>query len=377
MSTTVCLCANTLAYPEEGGGQFWAYLNWAMGLRSCGCEVIWLEPFPATQPSEVILDWVCTLKQRLEPYGLSRRIALCSDMEAPLPSVLAETALDEHAVREAELLINMAYCHIDRIIARSRRSALIDIDPGLTQIWISNKQLSLSPHDRYFTIGETVGTSDARFSDCGLRWQYTPPCVALDFWPVCEAPPGAAYTTVSHWHSKDWILDGSELYDNTKRTGFVPYLKLPHKADARLELALSLHGDERNERASLERDGWVIREATSVCRTPPDYQRYIQNSRGECSCAKPFYVRLQTAWISDRTLCYLASGKPAVVEHTGQSQFLPDADGLLRFRNFEEACHLLAEAEMNYARHCRSARALAETFFDASKVVHNVLERCL
>jgi hypothetical protein len=81
--------------------------------------------------------------------------------------------------------------------------------------------------------------------------------------------------------------------------------------------------------------------------------------------------------MSDRTLCYLASGKPAVVQHTGPSQFLPDADGLLRFRNFEEAIHLLAEAEMNYARHCKSARALAETFFNAGKVAHNVLERCL
>jgi hypothetical protein len=192
-----------------------------------------------------------------------------------------------------------------------------------------------------FTIGETVGTPDARFSDCGLRRQYTPPCVALGFWPVCGAPPGAAYTTVSHWYSKDWVLDGSELYDNTKRTGFLPYLRLPHKADARLELALSLMGDD-HERESLERDGWVIREASSVCRTPSDYQKYIQNSRGEYSCAKPSCVRLQTAWISDRTLCYLASGKPAVVQHTGPSRFLPDADGLLRFRNFEEACHLLA-----------------------------------
>lgn len=376
MSRTVCLWARTLSFPE-GGGHIWAYLNWAMGLRSCGCEVIWLENFAATQPSEVILDWVRTLKQRLEPFGLSQRIALCSEIQAPLPPALAGVALDEHAVREADLLLNMAYCNIDRIIARSRRSALIDIDPGLTQIWISNRQISLPPHDKYFTIGETVGTSRARFSDCGLRWQYTPPCVALDFWPVCEAPPGAAYTTVSSWYGGEWVVYARESYDNNKRTGFLPYLTLPHKADARFELALNgLKGCE-HERASLERDGWVIREATSAGRTPSDYQKYIQNSRGEFSCAKPSYVRLHTAWVSDRTVCYLASGKPAVVQHTGPSRFLPDADGLLRFRNLEEACHLLAEAEMNYTQHCKSARALAETFFDATKVAHNVLERCL
>jgi hypothetical protein len=372
MSTTVCLTAKTLDYPQ-GGGHLWVYLNWAIGLRSCGCDVIWLENFSASQPPEIILDWMCTLKQRLEPYGLSERIALFSDMEAPLPPALAAVALDEHAVREADLLLNMAYCNFDRIIARSRRSAVIDIDPGLTQIWLSNRQISLPPHHRYFTIGETVGAPDARFSDCGLPWEYTPPCVALECWPVRDAPPGAAYTTVANWSAGKWVVDGRDSYDNRKRTGFLPYLKLPHKTDARLELALS----DEHERASLERDGWVIRHAASVCGSPLDYQRYIQNSRGEFSCAKPSYVQLQSAWISDRTLCYLASGKPTVVEHTGPSRFLPDADGLLRFRNFEEAIYLLAEAEINYARHCKSARVLAETFFDAGKVAHNVLERCL
>jgi hypothetical protein len=374
MSRTVCLTAKTLNDPK-GGGHLWVYLNWAIGLQRCGCEVIWLEYFSATQPASVILDLVFTLKQRLEPYGLSERIALFSEMETPLPPALVAEALDEHVVREADLLLNMSYCNFDRIIARSRRSALIDIDPGLTQIWISNRQISLFPHDIYFTIGETVGTSAARFSNCGLLWQYTPPCVALDFWPVCQALPGAAYTTISNWHAGRWVLDGRESYSNDKRTGFLPYLKFPHKTNPRLELALSLAGDE-DERASLERDGWGIREATSVCGSPSDYQQYIQSSRGEYSCAKPSYVRLQTAWISDRTLCYLASGKPAIVQHTGPSRFLPDADGLLRFRNFEEAVHLLAEAELNYAEHCKSARALAESFFDAGKVAQNVLERC-
>jgi hypothetical protein len=367
--------AKTLAYPQ-GGGHFWVYLNWAIGLRSCGCELIWLEIYPATKPPETILDWVCALKQRLEPYDLGERIALCSDMESSLPPALAGTALDEQAIREADVLLNMAYCNFERIIARSRRSALIDIDPGLTQIWISNRQLLLPPHDRYFSIGETVGTPGASFPDCGLCWHYTPPCVALDFWPVCQSLPGAAYTTVSHWSGGEWVLDGRQSYENDKRAGFLPYLKLPHETNARLELALSLAGDER-ERANLEREGWIIREASSVCATPSEYQRYVQNSRGEFSCAKPSSVRLQSAWISDRTLCYLASGKPAIVQHTGPSRFLPDADGLLRFRNFEEAIQLLAEAEMNYARHCKSARALAETFFDARKVARNVLDDCL
>ena len=91
--------------------------------------------------------------------------------------------------------------------------------------------------------------------------------------------------------------------------------------------------------------------------SPPwDYQRYVQASQGEFSCAKPSCVRLQNAWVSDRTLCYLASGKPAVVQHTGASRFLPDAEGLFRFRTLEEAAHALSAAQSDYERHGRLAR---------------------
>ena len=111
--------------------------------------------------------------------------------------------------------------------------------------------------------------------------------------------------------------------------------------------------------------------------TPDDYRTYVQRSRGEFSCAKPFYIRLETAIMHDRTLHYLASGKPAVVQYTGPSKFLPDAEGLFRFRNLDEAAGALAALESDYDRHCRLARALAEEYFDAAKVLQRVLERAL
>ncbi len=90
-----------------------------------------------------------------------------------------------------------------------------------------------------------------------------------------------------------------------------------------------------------------------------------------------YALLLETAWVSDRTLCYLASGKPAIVQHTGSSRFLPDADGLFRFRNAEGAARYLNEAKRDYDRHCRAARRLAEEQFDANRVVAKVLERAL
>jgi hypothetical protein len=114
-----------------------------------------------------------------------------------------------------------------------------------------------------------------------------------------------------------------------------------------------------------------------VASTPWGYQQYIQNSVGEFSCTKPSYVRLRNAWTSDRTLCYLASGKPAVVQHTGPSRFLPDAGGLFRFRTIEDAANCLEAVMADHERHRCLARALAEEYFDAPQVVGRVLEQAL
>jgi hypothetical protein len=86
---------------------------------------------------------------------------------------------------------------------------------------------------------------------------------------------------------------------------------------------------------------------------------------------------LQNAWISDRTLCYLASGKPAIIEHTGPSRFLPDDAGLLRFTSFNEAVQCLEAVSTNYAKHCQLGRALVEEYFDAKDVIKRLLERAL
>jgi hypothetical protein len=134
---------------------------------------------------------------------------------------------------------------------------------------------------------------------------------------------------------------------------------------------------DNEERRFLEQRGWKIQHAWEVSSTPEQYRAYIQRSRGEFSCVKPSCILLQNAWISDRTLCYLASGKPAVIQHTGPSAFLPDAAGLFRFQSLEEAARMLDAVEVDYERQCSAARKLAEEYFDARKVVGSVLERAL
>jgi hypothetical protein len=373
---SVCLCVSTLEYPE-GGGFLWVYLNWALGLRALGQRVIWLEDVASRASGGKLSASVAALRDRLEPYGLGDSIALWPRGGEPPPPELAGTVLDIDAAAEADLLLNFRYGVAAALVKRFRRSALVDIDPGLLQCWIQGGHIEVAPHAVYFTTGETVGRPGSRFPDAGIEWHHAPPCVALRWWPPCRADDRAPFTTVSHWTGDEWMADAAGLYRNDKRSGFLPYLDLPRRARVPLELALCLGDDEAHERAALEARGWRVRDAGAVAGTPWDYRDYVQRSRGEWSAAKPSCVRLQNAWISDRTLCYLASGKPAVVQHTGPSRLLPDAAGLLRFRDLDEAARCLETVAADYDRQSRLARALAEEHFDARQVTGRVLERAL
>lgn len=387
MSVTVCLApANTVAYPN-GGGHLWVYLHWALGLRALGYRVIWLEALDLDERDTSAAARrrrrggdprgnVATLKARLAPFGLADSLALCGMNGDAVPHDLAQGSLDLDAAGDADLLLNLWHSLPAAVVRRFRRSALIDTDPGLLQIWMTTGDVHVAPHDRYFTIGETVGTPEAAFPDGGVRWLYTPPPVYLPEWPAL-APNGAApYTTVAHWWGGTFEYNGT-TFSNEKRASFLEYIDLPTRTPVPIELAVCLAEHQEEYRGLMEPKGWHLREAWDVTATPEAYRAYVQRSRGEFSCAKPAYVSLQTAWVSDRTLCYLASGKPAVVQHTGPSRLLPDGDGLFRFRNMDEAAGALAAAERDYARHCRAARALVEEHFDAPRVVASVVERAL
>src|SRR5207247_9916526 len=171
---------------------------------------------------------------------------------------------------------------------------------------------------------------------------------------------------------------GDEKYENTKRVAFLDFANLPRLTSQPLELALFLRTErDLAESKDLEARGWRIRHSHEVAATPEMYQGYIQSSRGEFSCAKPSYIKQQTAWVSDRTVCYLASGKPVVVQDTGPSAFLPSGEGMFRFSTAEQAAEALEAINVDYEKHCRAARQLAETCFDARRVVGKILSQSL
>jgi hypothetical protein len=394
MATVVVSPFEVAGFPA-GGGHFWVYAQYVRGLQRLGCKVIWLERVPERLPEAA----AATFFERMERCGLAGNAFLYRD-ERDVPEAIA---------RRADLLLNFDQRIDPALLARFRRTALVDIDPGLLQLWIATGQLEIAPHDVHLTTGETVGTAAARFPDGGREWVYTPPPVCLEAWPYSHDPSCEAFTTVSTWWGGngkgEWVTDGgSLLFENNKRVSFLRFVELPLLTSQPLELALALgEGDpegggerpspegrrrgpapegtdyvsDEEDRRALERHGWRLRDARDVARSPRLYADYVRASRGEFSCAKPSCVRFENAWISDRTLCYLASGKPVVVQDTGPSSFLPDGEGMFRFSSLEGAAEALARVNDDYERHCRAAREIAEAHFDSKQVLARILDAAL
>lgn len=369
----ICLStAKTLYYPQ--GGHLWVFINWAFGFRAAGCEVYWLDLYEPTLSAEENARYLTTLRDRLAPFGLADTIVL-APQDGPAQD------LDAHSIgvlEGADLLFNLRYDLPERLMSLFRRSVLLDIDPGMTQQSIAAGLYKCPPHDVYFTIGEGVISGRSGMPTLGVEWHYTPPAVFLEEWPVTPAQADAPFTTVSHWENKEWMVepDGT-YYLNHKKAAFEPFLDLPKQVDVPLELSLHLPGDQ-TEGPLLRSKGWRLREAHEAAGSPEQFRQYVRGSRGEFSCAKPWYVRGKTGWISDRTPCYLATGRPVVLEDTGPLRLLEGIDaGFLRFKTLDEAAAALRRVHGDYAHHSRAARKLAEERFDATKLAKRVLEKAI
>src|SRR5436305_7690211 len=364
-----------------GGGHFWVHMQYAQGLRRLGCDVYWLEQFRPPPDAAWETGLGSQFFDRMRGFGLEGKVLLYAKAGNDFRFVGCEWPDVERVLKRADLLLNFHYAIDPRLLACARRTALVDIDPGLLQFWISTGQLNVPAHDCDLTTGETVGTPAARFSDCGLPWHRIRPPVCLDLWPFTYDPHAEAFTTVSSWSTTDWLkvtANGKTiLRENTKRVAFLEFAELPRRTRQPLELAL--YTDERDaaDLTRLTRNGWRVRHSSEVAGSPDAYRSYIHSSRGEFSCAKASCMEFQNAWVSDRTLCYLASGKPVVVQDTGPSACLPNGEGMFRFSSVDEAAAALDTITCDYERHCRAARDLAETHFDSKRVLEGVLNTTL
>jgi hypothetical protein len=357
--------------PDQGGAA-WAVLQWALGLMRLGHEVTLVEQvdgdgFAATAPR---------FTELAAGFGLERRAALVDGGSGA--TVGLSRAELVRAVDGADLLLNISGTLTDdELFDAPRRRAFVDLDPAFTQLWhdVDGVDMGFDRHDLFVTIGRQIGEPECPVPSCGRRWTTTPQPIILEHWPVCTELPTYGLTTVGHWRSYGSIYHDGVHYGQ-KAHSLRRLFGLPSLDEGPFELALGIHPDEREDLAALHSNGWRLLPPLSVAGTPASYQRFVQRSWGELGVAKLGYVASRCGWFSDRSVCYLASGRPVVAQDTAFAAWLETGAGLFAFATAQEAAAAIDEIRSDYAAHARAARALAESVFDSDRVLGDLLE-CL
>ena len=162
------------------------------------------------------------------------------------------------------------------------------------------------------------------------------------------------------------------MYTWSKHHEFLKFLDLPSRTVEPLELALS--SCEAADRQLLTSHGWRVRDALAVSRDILPYRDYISGSRGEFTVAKDQNIRLRTGWFSDRSACYLASGRPVIMQDTGLDRYVPTGVGFLTFDDLDTAADRIRAVEGDLARNAQAARAFARDHLDSDRVLPRLLE---
>jgi hypothetical protein len=364
----VAIVSGTLAGKPGNGGFTWTRLSWVLGLRRLGFDTYFVEELPQADP--VAKAYFAEVTRR---FGLSGCSALlCEDETVGLSRAeVAELACD------ALLLLNIDGNLTDHAIKeRAACCIYLDDDPGFTQFWHAKgaQAHALEDHDHYYTFGENIGKPFCRIPTVGIDWRATRPPVVLEEWPLAADGRRDVLTTIATWRpGYGSVQYGGRTY-GLKLHEFRKVIELPERAPQCFELALDIHPDEKDDLALLDGHGWRRVEPRDVAYDPDAFRRYVQGSGGEFSAAQGVYVDTESGWISDRTVRYLASGKPALVQDTGFSRNVPTGDGLLAYRTLEDAVTKAHALAADYERHTTAARALAETLFDSDIVLGQMLD---
>jgi len=369
--STVVVVAGALANKPHNGGGVWERLSWVVGLRRLGFESFFIEQ--ATPAADV--DWFL---EEIAAAGLADMATLIAADGKTTVGLPWDDLLD--LTSSADLLINLSgNLTLDSLLRRIRRKAYVDVDPGFTQFWHTdpNTSFELLPHDTYFTIGANVGRPGCPVPTCGIDWRHTRQPVVMDDWPDAQPIEPGRFTTVASWRGPfgPIIHNGRTL--GLKVHEFRRFSELPQRLPFEFEIALDIQPADAADRAALVANGWQLVDPLNVAGSGGRFREYVQQSPAEFSVAQGVYVATQCGWFSDRTVRYLASGSPALVQNTGFDNWLPEGEGVVAFRTPDEAAAGAERIVADYARHAKAARRLARDYFDSDKVIARFLQDAL
>jgi hypothetical protein len=287
---------------------------------------------------------------------------------------LSRDEVNERVQRSAVFLNVMGFITDKDILHRAPRRVFLDIDPGFGQMWRELGQADVfGGHDQYVTIAENMGQPDCLVPMCGLPWITTRQPVVLERWAVQSEGPAGSFTSVGAWRGPYAPVEFGPRRYGLRAQQFRKFAQLPKLCEESFEIALDIHKTESSDLALLAANGWRLVDPATAAGDPTAYQRFIQNSKAEFLVAKGMYVDTHSGWFSDRSACYLASGKPVLAQDTGLGSHYEVGEGLLLFETLEEAREGVAAISRDYRRHARAARAVAEECFDSDRVLTTLL----
>ena len=360
------LVSGMLAGSPGQGGATWALLQYILGFQRLGHVVHFVEQMPERrEESARYFDHV------VDAFGL-RSVASLLDSEGTIGPPYDEV-LDW--ARSADVLVNISGLLQGELATHSPVRVYLDVDPGFTQLWhaVEGIDMRLDGHTHFVTVGQSIGCEGCEIPTCDREWLPTLQPVVLDEWPAESEMLHDAFTSVGNWRGYGSIEHDGVRYGQRAHS-FRELFELPERTEKSLLLALAIHPEEQKDLAALRASGWSMLDPTLVAATPHDYRKFVAGSRGELGVAKSGYVNSRCGWFSDRSCCYLASGRPVLAQDTGFSAHLPVGAGLLAYSSIEGAVAGLDEMRRNYEEHAAAARALAEEHLDSDRVLTRLLE---
>ncbi len=376
---TILLSGMIAADPYQGGAT-WAVLQYLLGFQRLGHAVYFVEPVAeaALQPAGTPLAHSANaayFRQVMADFGLEQTSALL------LAGTQQTVGLSYPQLREAagraDVLINISGMLTDEaLIDRIPVRVYLDLDPAFNQLWQAAEGIDMrfAGHTHFVTIGLAIGRPDCRVPTCGLEWITTLQPVVLAQWPVATRVEYQALTTVANWRGYGSIRHEGVLYGQ-KAHSLRPLLALPTLTAEQFMLALAIHPEEVRDLVALHESGWRLLDPAEVVQSPQRYRRFIQGSKAELGIAKSGYVAARCGWFSDRSVCYLASGRPVLAQETGFSRFLPTGAGLFAFATVEDLLAGIEALRHDYTGQARAARTIAEEYFDSDKVLSRLLDQ--
>lgn len=365
-------------------GFLWHLIHHAVGFSRLGIEVYCLEDHGAWPYDPVARTVIAeasrnlkSLREMLCRYGFADRWSFRDPASGSYLGMSRERCRE--LLRESDAVINLCGATDPREEhLQNRCMVFLETDPGGFEAALcrgDEKAIRFAAgHRLFFTYGSNLGGADCLLPTCGIRWHHTRPPVLLDEWHRALGPAEPnVFTTVGTWHNRGNDLEiGGEKYWWSKRHNFAAMLSVARRASQPIELATDLDGGEEYDRALA--GGFTLHPAVPMSLDPQAYRRFIGGSRGEFTVAKDVYVRTRSGWFSDRSACYLAAGRPVVMQCTGFEKYLPTGAGLLGFDSATGAVDAIVEVNRDYSRHRRAAREIACEYFDSAKVLDEMAQ---